>query len=163
MSQHADPAVGWTDSSVDLGVFTAAVLNHPLSLTSGKTYPVMAHVATDDLVRGIERATGGKAVWEPLSKDELHAMMEGKPFGEVLEAAASDMFECVHLRLSFTLLLAEHAPDQPLPTFARSFIDTTPAEHTAYGLFSRADDPSRELGVRATTFDEWVQRSGWKP
>lgn len=111
MSQHADPAVGWTDSSVDLGVFTAAVLNHPLSLTSGKTYPVMAHVATDDLVRGIERVTGGKAVWEPLSKDELHAMMEGKPFGEVLEAAASDMFECVHLCLSFTHFLAERAPD----------------------------------------------------
>ncbi|GAA5942190.1 hypothetical protein JCM3775_001348 [Rhodotorula graminis] len=136
MSQHADPAVGWTDSSVDLGVFAAAVLNKPLSLTSGKVYPVMAHCSTADLVRGIERATGDKAVCEPLSKDKLHAMMDGKPFGEVLEAAASDMFD---------------------------FIDTTPAEHTAYGMFSRADDPSRELGVRASTFDEWVQRSGWRP
>ncbi|GAA5907809.1 hypothetical protein JCM8208_001952 [Rhodotorula glutinis] len=136
MSQHADPAVGWTDSSVDLGVFTAAVLDKPLSLTSGKTYPVMAHAATADLVSEIERATGDKTVWEPLSKDELHAMMDGKPFGEVLEAAATDMFDS---------------------------IDTTPAAHTSYGMFSRADDPSCELGVRATSFDEWVKRSGWTP
>lgn len=163
MSQHADPAVGWTDSSVDLGVFTAAVLDKPLSLTSGKTYPVMAHAATADLVSEIERATGDKTVWEPLSKDELHAMMDGKPFGEVLEAAATDMFECVSPSLS----LAPASPSTSLTNFSldlsRSSIDTTPAAHTSYGMFSRADDPSCELGVRATSFDEWVKRSGWTP
>lgn len=95
MSKHADPAVGWTDPSVDIGAFTAAILTKPQTLTSGKTYPVMHLVKTDDLVRKLEQLSGAKVAWEPLSKDELHDMMAGKPFGEMLEVAMSEMFQCV--------------------------------------------------------------------
>ncbi|BGP41366.1 hypothetical protein JCM10450v2_005408 [Rhodotorula kratochvilovae] len=136
MSKNPDPAVGWTDPTVDLGVFAAAVLNKPLSLTSGKTYPVMSLVKTGDLIKHVEERSGVKAVWEPLSGEELHAMLGDKPHGDMLEAAASDMF---------------------------NFIDSTPAGTTCYGMYTRADDPSLELGVKASSFGEWLDRSGWKP
>ncbi|GJN90204.1 hypothetical protein Rhopal_003203-T1 [Rhodotorula paludigena] len=137
MPKHADPAVGWTDSKVDFGVFVAAILNKPLSLTSGKTYPVMTvgGNSSAELAARYAAKTGEAAAWEPLEVDEFKAMMSKVPFGEVMEGAALDLF---------------------------NFIDSTPANTTCFGMFSRDEDPSLELDVKASTLEEWLDRSGWK-
>lgn len=95
MPKHADPAVGWTDSKVDFGVFVAAILNKPLSLTSGKTYPVMTvgGNSSAELAARYAAKTGEAAAWEPLEVDEFRAMMSKVPFGEVMEGAALDLFK----------------------------------------------------------------------
>ncbi|GAA5908709.1 hypothetical protein JCM6882_008180 [Rhodosporidiobolus microsporus] len=134
--KNTDPSVGFLDDA-DVGAFVSAIFSKPLSLVSGKTYPVMSSsTSASDFAATYAAKTGDKVAVEPISKDEINAMMAGVPFGEMIAAAANDMFE---------------------------YLDSTPAGTTAYGTIKREDDSSfADLGVKATSFEAWLEKSGWK-
>ncbi|GAA6028693.1 hypothetical protein JCM8097_007350 [Rhodosporidiobolus ruineniae] len=135
---NSDLSVGFLDAS-DVGVFVSAILSKPVSATAGKTYPIMSAPSgqnTASLAAAYAAKTGEKVVVEPISKEEVTAMLAGMPHGEVVARAANDLSD---------------------------YLDSTPAGTTCYGTLSRVDDPTAaDLGVKATTFEEWLEKSGWR-
>ncbi|GAA5825104.1 hypothetical protein JCM11251_006100 [Rhodosporidiobolus azoricus] len=134
--KNADPSVGFLDAS-DVGAFVSSIFSKPLPLVSGKTYPIMtSSVSAANFAATYAAKTGDKVVVEPISADEINAMMAGVPFGEMIAAAANDMFE---------------------------YLDSTPAGTTAYGTIKREEDSSfADLGVKATSLESWLEKSSWK-
>ncbi|GAA6011649.1 hypothetical protein JCM10207_004195 [Rhodosporidiobolus poonsookiae] len=136
-SNNPQPAVGWLDAS-DVGVYVAAIFSKPLSLTSGKTYPAMTSSPGPlaDFAATYAAKTGDKVVLEPVTRDEVAAALAGLPGGEMIATAAFDMFD---------------------------YLDTTAPGTTCYGTMQASEDPTAaDLGVKATSFEAWLEKTGWK-
>ncbi|BGP17627.1 hypothetical protein JCM10213_001278 [Rhodosporidiobolus nylandii] len=135
-SRNQQPGAGLYDAA-DVGVFVAAILSKPLSVVSGKTYPVMSTPSSlSDFAAVYAAKTGDKVVVDPLSKEEIHSLMSGQPFAEVIEAAVNDAFD---------------------------YLDSTGLDTICYGTMRLSEDSSfSDLGVKATSFAAWLETSGWK-
>ncbi|KAI1266872.1 putative cinnamoyl-CoA reductase [Xylariaceae sp. FL1019] len=130
------PAAEWVDPAYDVGVFAARIFSLGKDKTAGKDYPVMApRVNMTDMAATFTRITGRKAIYDPISVDEwadLTASMIGPAFRE----DTKQMME---------------------------WVAQIPEDKIVYGALDPEEDTSeKELGVRASTFEEWIKRTAWK-
>lgn len=104
--------------------------------TASKIYPVVAPKVTfADMARTFSVVTGQQAVFEPISLDE---------WGQTVARAAGKGYERDIRQMM-------------------EWIAVAPREKVCYGTMDEAEDLSGvDLGVRASTFEEWLIRSGWK-
>jgi hypothetical protein len=112
------------------------VFNLGVEKTQGKTYLVLSpRVTPDDMVATFTRATGQPAIHDPISAEEFGEMTA--PFvGPAFKQDAQDMME---------------------------WAAVAPADRICYGAFTEDQDRSfEELGLKASSFEEWLRRSGWR-
>ncbi|KAF7557959.1 hypothetical protein G7Z17_g348 [Cylindrodendrum hubeiense] len=128
----------WTDPSYDMGSFAAKVFDLGVDKTTGKTYLVMSPLITpDEMAETFTRLTGQPAAHDPISPEEFGEMTA--PFvGPAFKSDAQQMME---------------------------WASVTPADKTCFGamdLHEKMNDSFEELGLKASTFEDWLRRSGWK-
>ncbi|GAA6028865.1 hypothetical protein JCM8097_007439 [Rhodosporidiobolus ruineniae] len=130
----ATSTIEWLDESYDVGVFAAAIFNKGVASTAGKLYPIMGPPLTmPELAGEYEAATGEKTLVRPLPLDEALGML---PYPQVVRDMLGDMYKYI---------------DMEDPS-KRMYGTTDPAEAKSY----------EELGVRASTFREWIERTGFR-
>ncbi|KAJ3577961.1 hypothetical protein NPX13_g2604 [Xylaria arbuscula] len=125
----------WTDPVYDVGVFTARIFGLGVEKTAGKVYPALSPmVSFDDLAATFSRLTGRKAVHAPLTTAQwadLTCTMLGPGFRDDVK----------------------HMMD---------WIAMAPTDKICYGSMDPEEDTSaQELGVTASTFEDWIKRTGW--
>ncbi|KAK5627498.1 hypothetical protein RRF57_003213 [Xylaria bambusicola] len=125
----------WTDPAYDVGVFTARIFDLGVEKTGGKVYPVLSPmVSMDDIAATFTRLTGRKAVHNPLTTAEwadLTCTMLGPAFRDDVK----------HMMDWFSI---------------------APMDKICYGALDPEEDTSaEELGVTASTFEDWIKRTGW--
>ncbi|KAL3458332.1 hypothetical protein BJX64DRAFT_266787 [Aspergillus heterothallicus] len=132
----SDQAAQWTDPIYDMGTFAARIFELGLPQTSGKTYLALSPRTTpEEMVKTFTRVTGQPAVHEPISADEF-AELTVPRVGPAFRQDAKEMME---------------------------WAAVAPADKICYGAFDEEVDRSfEELGLRASTFEEWLRRSGWQ-
>ncbi|KAI9729585.1 MAG: hypothetical protein M1834_006781 [Cirrosporium novae-zelandiae] len=126
----------WVDPARDIGIYAAAAFAAGPELTASKTYPVVgAKFPLADFAKIFQAKTGERAVYQPATLDE---------WGKTVAAAAGPGFE------------------EDIRQMAE-WIAEAPDEKICYGTMDPKDDLSaKDLGVRASTFEEWLERSGWR-
>ncbi|KAF4472334.1 cinnamoyl- reductase [Fusarium albosuccineum] len=124
----------WTDPSYDMGSFAAKVFDLGVDRTAGKTYLVLSPLITpEEMAETFTRVTGQPAVHDPISPEQFGEMTA--PFvGPAFKKDAQQMME---------------------------WASVTPADKVCFGAMDH-DDSFEELGLRASTFEDWLRRSGWK-
>ncbi|KAI3321690.1 putative cinnamoyl-CoA reductase [Xylariaceae sp. AK1471] len=125
----------WTDPAFDVGVFTAKIFDLGVGKTAGKVYPVLSPmVSMDDIAATFTRLTGRKAVHVPLTTAEwadLTCTMIGPAFRDDVK----------------------HMMD---------WLSMASTDKICYGALDPEEDTSaKELGVIASTFEDWIKRTGW--
>ncbi|KAE8422602.1 hypothetical protein BDV36DRAFT_244861 [Aspergillus pseudocaelatus] len=125
----------WTDPIHDMGNFAARVFELGVPKTHGKTYLVLSSRTTpDEMVKTFTRVTGQPAIHDPISAEEF-AEMTAPRVGPAFTEDAKEMME---------------------------WAAVAPADRICYGAFAEDQDRSfEELGLKASTFEEWLRRSGW--
>ncbi|GAD99894.1 cinnamoyl-CoA reductase, putative [Paecilomyces variotii No. 5] len=131
----------WTDPTHDVGVFAAiflyrgGVFNLGFEKTHGKKYLVLSpRITPDDMVKTFTRITGQPAIHDPISAEE---------FGELAVPLVGPAFK-------------EDAKQM------MEWAAVAPADKICYGaLDADQDDSFKALGLKATSFEDWLQRSGW--
>ncbi|WXC44464.1 hypothetical protein QX201_004198 [Fusarium graminearum] len=127
----------WTDPSYDMGTFAAKVFELGPEKTAGKTHLVLSEPITPtDMARIFTEVTGQPAVHKPISPEKFGEMTA--PFiGPAFRLDAQKMME---------------------------WASVIPAGKVCYGAmeYKKMEDSPRELGLKASTFEEWLRRSGWK-
>ncbi|GJC78599.1 nmrA-like family domain-containing protein 1 [Colletotrichum liriopes] len=126
----------WTDPSYDMGSFAARVFDLGVDKTAGKTYPVMSPPITPDrMAATFTRLTNQPAVHSPITPEQFGEMTA--PFvGPALKSDAQQMME---------------------------WASVTPSDKVCFGAMEPHEDHSFEdLGLKASTFEDWLERSGWK-
>ncbi|RAL13292.1 NAD(P)-binding protein [Aspergillus homomorphus CBS 101889] len=130
-----DQVAQWTDPSHDMGVFAAKVFELGVGKTRGKTYCVLSpRVTPDEMVAAFTKVTGQPAVHDPITPERFGEM--AAPFvGPAFKEDAKEMME---------------------------WASVAPADKICYGAFTEDQDRSfEELGLKASSFEEWLARSGW--
>ncbi|KAI0869190.1 putative cinnamoyl-CoA reductase [Hypoxylon argillaceum] len=127
--------IQWTDPAYDVGVFTAKIFDLGVEKTAGKVYPVLSPmVSMDDIAETFTRLTGRRVVHVPLTTAEwadLTSTMLGPAFRD----------DAKHMMDWFTM---------------------APTNKVCYGTLDPEEDTSaKELGVTASTFEDWIKRTGW--
>ncbi|GAA6010073.1 hypothetical protein JCM10207_007546 [Rhodosporidiobolus poonsookiae] len=133
---NPDVGVEWVDAAHDIGTFAAAVFARGPRSTANKSYPVAsAPLSLPDLVAQYTARTGEAALHVPRSPEEA---VETLPLPEEKKRAIGEMYRWVNTA-------------------------TDPARRF-YGLRSKeeVEAAQEEIGVRASTFEEWMARSGWR-
>ncbi|KAH6630697.1 hypothetical protein B0J18DRAFT_448764 [Chaetomium sp. MPI-SDFR-AT-0129] len=126
----------WTDPEYDMGAFAARVFNLGIDKTHDKTYLAMTPPTTSqEIAETFTRVTGQPAIHDPESAEEfaeLTVPLVGRGFKE----DAKQMMEWAAI---------------------------APKDKVAYGALDRRelDHSVEELGVVASSFEEWLKRSGW--
>ncbi|KAI0147247.1 putative cinnamoyl-CoA reductase [Xylariaceae sp. FL1272] len=125
----------WLDSGYDVGVFVARIFALGKAKTAGKNYPVLsAPVTMDSMAATFERITGRRAIHDPITHDEW-ADLTVERIGPVFREDVKQMMQWV-----------VEAPDDKI----------------CWGALDPEDDISaKELGVTASTFEDWLKRTGW--
>ncbi|RGP63200.1 cinnamoyl- reductase [Fusarium sporotrichioides] len=127
----------WTDPSYDMGVFAAKVFELGPDNTAGKTYLVLSEpISPKEMARIFTEVTGQPAVHKPISPQEFGEMTA--PFiGPAFKLDAQKMME---------------------------WASVIPAGKVCYGAmeYKKMDESFRDLELKASTFEEWLKRSGWK-
>ncbi|KAK4170064.1 cinnamoyl reductase [Cladorrhinum sp. PSN259] len=128
----------WTDPSYDMGSFAAKVFDLGVDKTKGKTYLVMSPPTTpDEMAETFTRVTGQPAVHDPISPEKFGEMTA--PFvGPAFKSDAQQMME---------------------------WASVAPADKICFGAMDPHEmtyDSFGELGLKASTFEDWLRRSGWK-
>ncbi|TDZ39376.1 NmrA-like family domain-containing protein 1 [Colletotrichum spinosum] len=132
----SDQVAQWTDPSYDMGSFAARVFDLGVDKTAGKTYPVMSPLITpDQMAATFTRLTGQPASHSPITPERFGEMTA--PFvGPALKADAQQMMEWASM---------------------------TPSDKICFGAMEPHEDRSFEdLGLKASTFEDWLRRSGWR-
>lgn len=124
----------WTDPSYDMGSFAAKVFELGVDKTAGKTYLVLSPLTTpEEMAETFTRVTGQPAVHDPISPERFGEMTA--PFvGPAFKKDAQQMMEWASI---------------------------TPADKVCFGAMDH-DNSFEELGLKASTFEDWLRRSGWK-
>ncbi|KAK7421195.1 hypothetical protein QQX98_002325 [Neonectria punicea] len=127
---------GWVDAAHDVGVFARAVFLAGPEKTASKTYPIESpQLRVADLAGIFSKVTSEPARFEDISLEEWTATVTyvtGKGFEEDIRQMAQ-------------------------------WVADAPPDKIAYGTMSPQDDTSWEdLGVKATTFEEWLNKTNWK-
>ncbi|KAJ5383588.1 hypothetical protein N7517_001499 [Penicillium concentricum] len=125
----------WTDPIHDMGIFAARVFELGVPKTHGKTYFVLSSRTTPgEMVKTFTRVTGQPAIHDPISAEEFGEMTAPR-VGPAFMEDAKEMME---------------------------WAAVVPPDRICYGAFAEDQDRSfEELGLRASTFEEWLRRSGW--
>ncbi|CEI67875.1 unnamed protein product [Fusarium venenatum] len=127
----------WTDPSYDMGTFTAKVLELGPEQTAGKTYLVLSEpISPKKMAQIFTEVTGQPAVHKPITPQQ---------FGEVTAPFIGPAFQLDAQKMM-------------------EWVSVIPAGKVCYGAmeYKKMDDSPRELGLKASTFEEWLRRSGWK-
>ncbi|KAK2753980.1 NmrA-like family domain-containing protein [Colletotrichum kahawae] len=126
----------WVDVGHDVGIFVRAVLKAGTSKTVSKTYPIGSpKVSFGELASIFSSVTGIPARFESIDLEDWTSTVVSVA-GQGFKEDISQMVQWV-----------AHAPTDKI----------------CYGTMHPGDDCSWEdLGVRASTFEEWIQRSNWR-
>ncbi|GAA6010592.1 hypothetical protein JCM11491_002986 [Sporobolomyces phaffii] len=131
-----DVKLGWLDEGYDMGRFAAAVFAKGTSVTAGKTYPVNSKpVTSQELADTYTKVTGEPSTVDPLELETVSRLLTPH-VGETFSNALTSMF---HLLNS-----AEPSPY----TYGPGYIEK--------------DTSFEDLGVKASTPEEFFTRTGWK-
>lgn len=105
--------------------------------TAGKTYLVMSPLITPaEMAETFTRVTGQPAIHVPNSPEKFGEMTA--PFvGPAFKLDAQEMME---------------------------WASVTPADKVCFGAMDpqKMNESFEELGLKASTFEDWLRRSGWK-
>ncbi|GAA5875050.1 hypothetical protein JCM16303_004994 [Sporobolomyces ruberrimus] len=128
--------VGWIDEHFDMGTFVAAIFKKGPLVTAGKTYPINSTpVTSSELAEVYTRVTGEPAEADPIDLNFLHQMLKTY-LGETFANALVGMMK---------------------------FIDSNePAPYTYGPGYIEKDDSYEDLGVKASTPEEFFKRTGWR-
>ncbi|KAK3297267.1 uncharacterized protein B0H64DRAFT_473404 [Chaetomium fimeti] len=131
----SDQVAQFTDPEYDMGSFAARVFELGIDRTRDKTYLVLsARVTPQEMVETFTRVTGQPAIHSPTTAEEFGNSTA--PFvGPAFKEDAKQMMEWAAI---------------------------TPKNKVAYGsLDPEADRSAEELGLAASSFEEWLKRTGW--
>ncbi|GAA6062915.1 hypothetical protein JCM10212_007146 [Sporobolomyces blumeae] len=131
-----DTIMGWVDEAYDVGVFAAAIFEKGPAVTGGKQYPVNSErVTSNEMAATYTRVTGEPAVRDPLLMSSFRK----------------------------SLALSGEQAVEAMVSMLR-YMETVPEDsHLAYGPGSvSADTVEQDLGVRASTFEEYLERSDFR-
>ncbi|GAA5991606.1 hypothetical protein JCM5350_007771 [Sporobolomyces pararoseus] len=132
----AETKVGWVDESYDMGTFVTAIFKKGPSVTAGKTYPINSTpVTSQELAKAYTQVTGEPADVDPLSLESYAGILNSFA-GPVLSEALVNMIKFL-------------AQNQPSPyTYGPGYIEK--------------DTSFEDLGVKASSPEEFFKRTGWK-
>ncbi|KAF1986040.1 putative cinnamoyl-CoA reductase [Aulographum hederae CBS 113979] len=130
-----DKKTQWTDPAHDLGAFTAKIFASGVSKTKGRTYLALGpRISPKGMAETFTRVTGKPAVVSPISFEE---------FGDLSSALVGPAFK-------------EDAIEM------MQWTAVAPDDKTCFGAFEmEAERAGEELGLKASSFEEWLIRSGW--
>ncbi|KAJ5470636.1 hypothetical protein N7530_007993 [Penicillium desertorum] len=150
---EADKLADWVDPSYDIGVYAAGEASLALQTTclltnsqeifrlgpqktTSKTYPVVGpKLSFAEFARIFSDTTSRKAVFDPITLDQWGATVAAT-VGKGYEEDIRQMMQ---------------------------WISVSPDEKICYGTMDPRDDTSwKDLGVRASTFAEWMERASWR-
>ncbi|KXG50517.1 uncharacterized protein PGRI_070080 [Penicillium griseofulvum] len=133
---EADRLADWVDPSYDIGVYAAEIFRLGPQKTSSKTYPVVGpKLSFAEFAKIFSDTTSRKAVFDPITLDQWGATVAAT-VGKGYEEDIRQMMQWISI-----------APDEKI----------------CYGTMDPRDDTSwKDLGVRASTFAEWMERASWK-
>ncbi|CAP98652.1 hypothetical protein E8E15_010513 [Penicillium rubens] len=150
---EADRLADWVDPSYDIGVYAAGEASLALQTTcvltdsqeifrlgpqktASKTYPVVGpKLSFAEFAKIFSDTTSRKAVFDPITLDQWGATVAAT-VGKGYEEDIRQMMQ---------------------------WISVAPDEKICYGTMDPRDDMSWEdLGVRASTFAEWMERASWR-
>ncbi|KAH7173107.1 hypothetical protein DER46DRAFT_679297 [Fusarium sp. MPI-SDFR-AT-0072] len=125
----------WTDPAHDMGAFSAKIFHLGVEKTKGKTYLALGpRITPEGMAKVFMRVTGKPAVHSPISFEE---------FGRLSSALVGPAFK-------------EDAIEM------MQWAAVAPTDKTCYGAFElEAEQSSEELGLTASSFEDWLRRSGW--
>ncbi|GAA6017698.1 hypothetical protein JCM8202_000385 [Rhodotorula sphaerocarpa] len=131
-----DVKMEWVDESVDVGKFAAAAFRVGPKVSAGKTYPVCSSRLTPvQLAEEYEQCTGEKTRVQRLSMEEVRQAMTG--------------------------IMGEGAAIELIELF--SWLGEVPEGTICSGAMKPEEDTSQaDLGVRASTLTEFLQRTGFR-
>ncbi|CAJ0550111.1 Ff.00g100410.m01.CDS01 [Fusarium sp. VM40] len=126
----------WTDPIYDMGNFAAKVFELGVDKTAGKTYLVLSEPITpEEMAQIFTKVTGQPAIHNPISPERFGELTA--PFiGPAFKLDAQKMME---------------------------WASVVPADKVCFGAmdYEKMNDTFEELGLKASTFEDWLQRSGW--
>ncbi|GAA5950482.1 hypothetical protein JCM21900_004821 [Sporobolomyces salmonicolor] len=127
--------VRWVDDTHDIGIFASAVFSKGPLHTGGRTYPIETPPTTfPQIAAQYQQITGEKAIFDPLSMEKALELVSSRTgLGMIKE------FEEMFL-----------------------WLDAAPGDKAAYGTMDEKDTSFEDLGVKASTFEEFLERSGWR-
>ncbi|KAL3486500.1 hypothetical protein BJX62DRAFT_246722 [Aspergillus germanicus] len=125
----------WTDPIYDMGIFAAKVFSMGVEKTQGKTYLVLSsRVTPNEMVETFTKVTGQPAVHDPITPEEFGDLTVPR-VGPAFKRDATEMME---------------------------WAAVAPEDRICYGAYTEDQDRSfEELGLKASSFEEWLSRSGW--
>ncbi|GAA5914766.1 hypothetical protein JCM5296_003859 [Sporobolomyces johnsonii] len=128
--------VRWVDDTHDIGIFAAAVFSKGPLLTAGRTYPIETPPSTfPQIAEQYQQLTGEKAIFDPLPMEKALDLVSSRT-GLGMTKEFEEMF---------------------------LWLDEAPGDKAAYGTMDDKDNTSFEdLGVKASTFKEFLEGSGWR-
>ncbi|KAL4911143.1 hypothetical protein BDW74DRAFT_172599 [Aspergillus multicolor] len=132
----SDQVAQWTDPVYDMGEFAAKVFRLGIEATRAKTYLVLSsRVTPNEMVQTFTKVTGIPAIHDPISPERFGELTA--PFvGPAFERDATEMMQ---------------------------WAAEAPANKICYGAFPEDWDTSfEELGLKASSFEEWLVRSAWR-
>ncbi|KAH7241351.1 hypothetical protein BKA59DRAFT_528977 [Fusarium tricinctum] len=126
----------WTDPIYDMGNFAAKVFELGVEKTAGKTYLVLSEPITpEEMAQIFTKVTGQPAIHNPISPEQFGEMTA--PFiGPAFKLDAQKMME---------------------------WASVVPADKVCFGAmeYEKMKETFEELGLKASTFEDWLRRSGW--
>ncbi|KAJ6186113.1 hypothetical protein N7519_007414 [Penicillium mononematosum] len=150
---EADKLADWVDPSYDIGVYAAGEASLSLQMTclltnsqeifrlgpqktASKTYPVVGpKLSFAEFANIFSDTTSRKAIFDPITLDQWGATVAAT-VGKGYEEDIRQMMQ---------------------------WISVAPDEKICYGTMDPRDDTSwKDLGVRASTFAEWMERAAWR-
>ncbi|KAH6897466.1 hypothetical protein B0T10DRAFT_584198 [Thelonectria olida] len=131
-----DTLADWVDPGHDIGVFASEAFTAGPGKTGSKTYPVVGpKIPFSEFAKVFSKVTSKPSRFESTTIDE---------WGSVVAATVGKGYE-EDIRQMM------------------QWIAVAPNDKICYGTMSPEDDTSWEdLGVRASTFEEWLARSKWE-
>lgn len=116
-------------------IFYKGIFDMGLEKSHGKTYLAMSPpIGADDMAKAFTRVTGQPAVHEPISAEEF-AEFAVPSVGPAFREDAKQMME---------------------------WAAVMPSDKICFGAMDANQDDSFEvLGLKASSFEEWLHRSGW--
>ncbi|KAJ5430492.1 hypothetical protein N7491_007508 [Penicillium cf. griseofulvum] len=131
----ATKLVEWVDPEHDMGIFAARVFALGITKTNGKSYFVGSKkIRMEDLASTFTRHTGQPAIYDPITIDEW-ADMASRAVGPGFKEDIRQMME---------------------------WFSIAPEDKRCYGALDLVDDVAfEELGLEASSFEDWLKRSNW--
>ncbi|GAA5930048.1 NmrA/HSCARG family protein [Sporobolomyces koalae] len=128
--------VGWVDEAFDMGTFVAAILKKGPQATAGKTYPINSTPITcAELAETYAQVTGERAEVDPLTLDTVSQILTSVA-GQTFATALVDMLK---------------------------FLDSVDPSPYTYGPgYIEHDTSYEDLGVKASTLESFLKRTGYR-